>query len=369
MVLRNKIAIVILILSYSVQQIAYAQDIMIYDSEILKSIGEMVDSNSSNLPDLPIVRLCDDKRVTHIGIDIFGDKIKECNNVILLNFVERYLLEMLSEKSSNIATERMEFDDVTIGGDLSKIPLLSSIQGDITLDIINDSNLYTIKWGDADNFISISFPINYSFILGKNKIELEDALYGDLMKYAEREIDEKFDRKYNSLSKIADNIYEDSKGYYGIKSIHNTSYYECVDNEYSCIFDLERSLESLYNVICNNNSVECPITLYITQNKYGFRHEEYCYPLNKLITFCLDQGCTPYIGIEENSKDTIIASIYMVNYEYGYNHILKLKVDKEQLFADDGTASMEINCYIPTNNISILFDDKQQKRSKHKIKL
>lgn len=128
----------------------------------------------------PVVIERKDENISHIGIAIFSDSLKNSFNKQLFRFVEQYLLELLTCKKKNDQTRRMYDDGVIIRGNLNDIPLLSSQDGMSLTETFEHNRGYKIEWRNHRATFSISFPPEYELISGINKIELENR-FGKLV--------------------------------------------------------------------------------------------------------------------------------------------------------------------------------------------
>lgn len=122
------------------------------------------------------------------------------------------------------------------------------------------------------------------------------------------------------------------------------------------ICDVSHPIESLRNLL-STSSIQNDYTITIKVNKYGFKQEVFSLPLSQLIDFCLQEGCTPYIGIEKVENETITAVLIMVQPNYGYNHIFKIEFNSETLKDKTGIIHGVVNVYTPTHNISNLYGE------------
>ncbi len=367
----------------SVLSYGKAQDRLLYGSECLRDIAQSIERSDTSPreglqlvgreSDIPIkVEQGRDGVVVHLGVDIFGDEIKAEYGALLFNFVERYLLELLLKVNDLDVSERNEIEDIEIGGDLGAIPLFTSSNlSEISLEVVSDGSRYDISWSDANDSFAISFPASYSLLVGKSKIELEDDLYGELQNYSGSHAPSLRERVNDSkLRKIADNLYEYDQGYYMIPSMRNIQYLELVEGSYNYIYSAERPCETLTNLATQYSGSNHPIVLHVEQQKYGSINNEFHYRLNDLVAFCLDEGCTPYISFEQGEpEEGVSATIFMVNYDCRYNHMLQLEFENFDSLEVNSVISCEINTYIPTHNTSELYDEANQVNSRHNIKL
>lgn len=304
--------------------------------------------------------------VTHIGIRIFSDEYKAAAGELLCNFVERYLLELLVEPDEASRNRRMMDDGVAIVGDLERIPVMGHANFCCDITSLNGRQ-WRLSWHDAlTPVLSLSAPAQFELIMGKNKIELEQGISDEIRRH-----DESRSRPVDVLEAepTGTGLYVCDRGCYLLEQMRAATYYKIADGGYRPVLEAARPVESLCNLL---SLPECGAgyTLRIRQRKYGFRQDEFSCPLGRFVSFCREAGCVPYVGIEEEGIGRIVASLIMVNAEFGYNHILQVVFDPLQLRAGGGVISATLNAYTPTHNLENIYDDDEQNRPRdRRIKL
>lgn len=321
----------------------------------------------------PIVAEWQSGIVCHLGIQLFDYQVKEATEKRLCNFAERYLLEELVCESKE-EMERKRFDEgVTIRGSLDSL-----IRGNELLFSINNPIVgkYELRWENdqGHEIYAITFPANWGLISGEHKIEQENGIKNDLMKYP---INSKIPRqpKLSRMEKTTTKgVWVYKRGHYMIPEIVSSLYYREEPGEEESTFTLlhepEHAAESLINLL-SVAALAQNYTVEVTQQKYGFKQEIYSLNLGRMISFFLDQGCMPYIGIEESDEEQIVATLVMVNRDWGYNHILQITMQKAQIGKENGKIKATLNAYTPTHNLDTLYYDDQvkEKSTAPKIKV
>lgn len=303
--------------------------------------------------------------VSHLGIKLFDSKMKQAINKPLCDFAERYLLEELSAESPE-EWERKRFDDrvTQSGSPYSIIGHQELIFGINT----PESGKYELCWesGKGERLYTLTLPANWELISGEHKIEMENNLRQCLMKHP---IDEELPRtpKASRLEKTTTKgIVVYKRGHYMIPQMTSALYYreESQGEEigYALLEEPKYAAESLINLL-SVPALAQNYTVQITQQKYGFTSESYTLNLGRLVSFCLDNGCHPYVGIEESNEHEIVAALLMVNPDWGYNHILKVTMKKSEIGRKDGALKATINAYTPTHNLETLYDDENIKKN------
>lgn len=302
--------------------------------------------------------------VSHLGIELFDPELKKLAGKELCDFAERYLLEELSTESPE-ELERKRFDNgVRQSGSMELVigqkELLFSINSPQT-------GMYELCWDSSEGkrLYTITLPANWELISGENKIEQENNLRGVLANYP---IDESLPRepKISRLEKTTSKgIWIQKRGHYMIPQMASALYYreEKSDSEsrFELLIDRKHAAESLINLL-SVSALAKEYNVEITQQKYGFKKETYTINLGRLVSYCLDCGCEPYIGIEQSDEQHIVATLLMVNQQWGYNHILQVSIDRDQIGKPGGVLKAKLNAFTPTHNLETLYYDDQIKK-------
>lgn len=331
--------------------------------------------------EFPVVAEISGGRVVHVGVDLFGSEYKAASDALLCDFVERYLLELLAEEDEQARQRRLYDDGVGMVGDPMRIP--SDWQTSLRFDVSCLSGRgYRMDWREGGEILfSISFPAQYELIRGTNKIELEDRFrpdvlaFGDTAPAAASERAQSDSVRRTSIPELwnlagsdpepAENgLYVIRRGTYILDQMACSAYYVRTDGGYLPVCDIRYPVES----VCNLLSMRIPdtdFTVDVTLYKYGFKTERFTCPLDRLIGYCLAQGCTPYVGIEEVGEHSVTATLIMVNADYGYNHIFKFVFDTGSLGARRGRVSASLNVFTPTHNLENLYDETHRSRNRN----
>lgn len=370
----------------------------------------------------PIVIESAGDTVVHIGIDIFGPDIKK-SNMLIFRFIEQYLLEKISSSNMNETIRKLRDDCVVMTGAVSEIPLLTSTNDTISLNLsYQHPHGYKIDWSRGNKSFSMSFPANYQLLSGNNKIDLENNFKQLVLSHKINELQTQIG---GDTIKVSEYMWAVKNGYYIIEQMENIQFFtvqdvpivntsndllksntpavdssiritqdsafnlgtantkpgrriECIRSFLSKIFNVIPSAETtkscvpeslllvsnsqypketIHNLL-SNGLLTNDIKVNLTLRKYGFVSETFECPLSQLIDYCLEQGCVPYVGLEEdNESEKITAYLMMVQPYYGFNHSFRFIFDKDVLEKMSGSVSATLNAFIPTHNISTIYGE------------
>lgn len=292
--------------------------------------------------------------VTHIGYRIFPPGMADQDFLPLLNFVERYFME-LSQPSEITTSERMALEHVTITrGNLAQLKRVTPATN-FAIDE-TERRFFRIRWAVDNDTISLTVPMDYQLLVGASSVELEDLFERDVQRYS----------PVNSLTvagsiEPTDTIYSGdygvtSVGEYLSKEIRSDIYLQKQeDGLYTMIIDKNQPLKSLTNLILTAD-VQYEIPLTITLNRYGGRCTRFQISLKQLVTYFRNEGCVLYIGVKSFDGNLLKASLFALQPRLAYNHLISLEIPVSII---DGEATEGIKgvayTYIPLHNVTEQF--------------
>lgn len=297
--------------------------------------------------------------VIHIGAPLFARTATASAPSPIYDFVERYMLHMsllsTHERNRYMADDKVEADLTAV----AKIDSMCPFQ------IWNDEKGIHLTWSrKGENICRIDMPKEIQLIYGKNKIEIEEDFIKQLITTQEKDTSVT-KISYPSLEHVTateDSAYYVYKGgSYVIKEMHSDTYF--VKNSEQRLIPLQDAKypsETVSNLF--HSLLDGEFILNVTQHLYGNRKISYRVAQNKLHTFCTEQGCKPYIGIESIEKESIKAVVVYENSEFGYNHMLYTEISPTVINNKQGEIKSHIYCYIPTHNLKSLFQEKTKKK-------
>lgn len=184
------------------------------------------------------------------------------------------------------------------------------------------------------------------WMAGKDKVELEQAFWDDLMVYRPKGKSIRPD----DLRRIDKNLYVNEGGYYESESIQNTSFFRKSFLSWSPVCETTLPVESTMTLLTGHTGRK-QYSVHFLQHRYGYGKAETDIPLALLLEYCLEMGCTPYVGIESQEGDIIEASLFMVNVDAGFCHTFRFKMDTVLFDHQEGEFDAEAFTFTPIYNI------------------
>lgn len=281
--------------------------------------------------------------VNHIGLQLFSDEMRSVANSPILDFLERYFLQLRFPSAVKSASNMIRDDEFRfLSGTMASI---SNLRPTDNFSYSYDNHRYVATWSRADKtLLSVSFPVEYELISGENKIEAEDNLMADIQKTAVGQ------RKDNTTQ-------EDS---YINESFSSRLYY----SKGGLIADSRHPAETVANMMLSTNALGS-YDISMTQISYGFKKKTFRVPLRQWIAFCQDSGCQLYFGIENyGSNGEVNAVVMAVNHAENYNHVLTFSVPTDIIDSRQGTIEARLYPYVPTHNVENMFAAYRKSSSK-----
>lgn len=325
----------------------------------LAAAGVPVDSQSADsyayatYKGYPVVARYEAGELEHIGIDIFGYSGTNAQEQVLMDFVERYNLQLLLLDHDSDRALQMNLDGVTAPSFFST-PLHRDGPVALSLSQTNGKK-YLASWGHpGGESRQMSFPSDYQFLTGKNKIELENGFLPSLRGSVTLPPEE--DLTQLPLRRVGLDMFMCKDGTYLIPEISNTRYFQGSKDLLSPVSDEAHPIESLYDLLIVPQMAE-GWTAQVRVLKYGYATEDAEVPLSQLLGRCLMAGCIPYVGMETYDDQTgeLTATLILHNEALSYDHVAKVSLNRDQFRQSRGKVSMTFSVFLPIHNIKNLF--------------
>lgn len=275
--------------------------------------------------------------VDHIGRQLFSDEVHMQGRIPVLNFLERYFLQLKYPPQVKTAQMMVRDDEFFfVKGSLATVDKLL-LTDDFSFS--NDRHHYQVAWSrNGKTLLSVYFPVEYELISGDNKIEAENNLMGDIQR---TQVDEQAEepKTLNGATYLSEffsnRIYTD-------------------DND-SLVISSHAPFQSASNIMLSQRAAEGYL-LNITQICYGFKRSVFTVPLRQWIAFCRNNGCELYFGVEDISEEGDVQAVVLaVNELENYNHVLSVQIPADMIAQRQGTVDGRLYPFIPTHNVINMF--------------
>lgn len=301
-----------------------------------------------------VVRVGDAGVVEHVGIPLFPSKMRTQMPSPVYDFLEYTLLK----KTLSLSGDNMRINSVSFKK--GNWNTLLSVTDNMQCNINNNmGRLYDVTWYDTDKIVaSVSFPIQYDLLLLSNKEELENILIADLRNstgalsdYTIKAPDSgTFSSEYDNKK-----IFMLAGDTYLKNSITNNLYYMKKGQSYRLFASSQYPAESLANILlrADKSLPKAYVTLRVV--KYDGTVETVEFTMADWISCMAKYDCQCYYGFDKENDGKSTAVLYASNPKSGYDHVLMLECNTDQL--DQSVVHLSGTAYLfsPTSNVKNMF--------------
>ena len=274
--------------------------------------------------------------VCHIGLQLFKEEVRSIDNPPVFEFLERYFLQLSyppQAKTKASMVEDAQFCFLT-----GSLQTVKSLLPTDDFSCALDHNSYRARWSrNGKDLLEVSFPAEYELISGENKMEAEDNIVGDILR----------------TTIVADTVSQSraAGNHYILPSMSSRLYFQ----NGKLVADKSRLEQSVANIMLTT-ATNGDYQLKVTQLSYGFKMTNFEVPLKQWISFCRNNHCQLYFGVENVDADgTLSGVVIAVNELENYNHVLTVKVPSSIVGQQEGRIEAYLYPYIPTHNVKALF--------------
>lgn len=299
--------------------------------------------------------------VNHIGLALPPiESIGDYSQIPVLQFVERYLLELLVSDDED-ARNDLHVNHVELYSDkLTGTPrqmlrkALKEMDASTQLSIEQENQKYRVVFlKNSLVLLSVSMPARYDLILGQTKDEAEEAFAAHLSNEALKPLAHQ-GLAIKEASLRADSliyIYNEYNWYMS-PDIKGTCYLLPMQGGgFAPIYDENHRSESVINLF--NYPMDFGPDADITFKMYHGKRKAQM-SLAKLMECLRQQGCTIYTALTEaDDKGHYHGVVYAVNQMMGYHHQLSFDAPPSVTYRPkQAPVVVELTTYVPTHNVS-----------------
>ena len=276
---------------------------------------------------------CQGGVVDHLGCQLFSDELRTAVHSPVLNFLERYFLQLRFPPQAKTASTMMRDDDVHLL--VGSTAVISQLTPSDHFSFSYDQRRCEATWSRGGRtLLKVLFPVEHQLISGENKIEAENNLKDDVLR--------------TSFVGLTDQTTLLDDATYLSKSFSNRIYKVAGRP----IVSMRHPAESAANILLSMQAAK-GIGIAITQSNYGFKKSVFTVPLQQWIAFCRNSACELFFGVRDISPDgDVEATVLAVNEQMNYNHVLSVTIPAQVIRQRQGTVEARLYPYVPTHNIA-----------------
>ena len=286
--------------------------------------------------------------VEHIGLKLFESSVKNGRPLSVYDFMERYLLELDlnkgTEQAIRLGLNRVSF---LVGNSDTVFDFDGTEEFECSLEAFRTCQATWKKGGE--NVLTIAFDLDYQMLSGCDIVELEQN-YLKKLKHYEALLPNDF-QEFDFPKKGKYHVVQGAT--FMLDVIRNDLYFKKGET-WSLLSDTLKPVQSISNTMISRN-VAGDYGLSVTFDLYGYNVEQMTKKLDEWLGLCEEEGCIAYFGLKEKLADAYTGTVFMVNENLGYMHMLSVKFPMDTLRKKKGNIEGRMFVYVPLHNVSERF--------------
>ncbi len=297
--------------------------------------------------------------VCHIGMPLFSkDFMRLYDDRDVFYFLERLALQqMLPESGDDRDKRRARQNKVTFVKGDSKSLIHITPDVPCTLDQIERKG-YRVTWTTAEGDVVVSLPADYQLLNSAEARELEEIMARDLPRTPQQDITHYIIERMCQTaerSRASDNTMLLSYGnYLSDRITSDVTVTRQHDGSYTTQYAASLPLRSVRNLLLTGAS-QTQLSLHLTMDRYGYKTTAMQITLQQFLRYCLQENCTLYVGIKQHNDTHVTATLFALNKNMGYNHMLSVTIPLTVLTCESNVISGRLYSYIPLQDVADSF--------------
>ncbi len=298
--------------------------------------------------------------VSHVGYKLFSRQVIEAyRSLALLNFLERYALELDLRLDGRSPSQRLSLDKVVcIEGNME---LLAQVKENTPFSIEEiERRMYHVGWKLGNHKVSLTFPANCQLILGADARELEDIFERNIRRTEPLSDKEALAPWSSAKTYQSDGNIIAEGGQFLSKLIRSDLYFTKQKDARYLLTDPRRPIQATSNLLLTGISNQ-PTPLKLTLNRYGYRTTQSDVTLQQFVSLCHKEGDRLYVGVKTHAGQSVKATLFALNNKLAYCHVLSVEIPLGLLSGKDEVIKGTAYVYIPLENVTEDFFTKNLK--------
>lgn len=290
------------------------------------------------------------------GLNLFSQEMKES--------VDKDLLSRIESDLYNVILQKSDTKDVITKIIKGKLSELKSITPDTpcTVSSINSTNVKA-EWNINGKIIAVEIPVSYETVKGTDRSKTENSMINRIKKSDGNRNPIEIDK--DNLESLGEDLFLLPGGSYHSKDITNNIYF---DSSLGSIWDTNHVFESFADlfILPSEKYGNVEVLLTVLKHEYGDK-ETIATTVNKMLAEFEKDGCVPFWGVEKLTNGVVEGALFLYNKKQGYDHVLKIECDPEEIINGNGQIKARASLFIPTNNVYNLYSPYVKKSKNERI--
>lgn len=291
------------------------------------------------------------------GLNLFSKEMRESADDALLKRIESDLYMIVFGKSdANDLITRI------IKGKVSDFKSITP-QTSCSVTTSNAKNMI-VEWSADGRKICVTVPISYETANGGNRTATENSLIARIKKSDGSR--KSFQIEKNDLESYSEELFVLPGAAYQNKNVTRNVY---LDSGLTPVWDTKYPGESMANlfIMPSENYDDVLMDVTVLKHEYGSK-ESFEISVSKLLSEIEKDGCVSYWGVEGLKNGILEGALFLFNPTQGYDHVLKIECNPDEVISGTGKIKARASLYIPTNNVDNLNAPYEKKSHKEKIR-
>lgn len=291
------------------------------------------------------------------GLNLFSPDLKESVDKDLLGRIEADLYKMFLQA----AKDKTVITKITKGKktDFKSITPATPC----TVKTANAKNM-VVEWSINGKPLAVAIPISYETAKGSNRSETENQLIKKIKQSNGKRKSLHIDK--TNLESYGENLFILPGGSYQNKNITRNVY---LNSELKPVWDAKYLSESIANFFLFPSDTYGNIQMDLTVLKHEYGEKEtLSIPVVNVLSEMESEGCVSYWGVERLNNGILEGALFFFNPTQGYDHVLKIECNPEEIINGEGIIKARASLYIPTNNVDNLNAPYVKKSEEERIK-
>lgn len=331
-------------------------------------LSKIVEAVGVNLPDTMLAQVNNDTTysfkgkplrirtntfgdVSHVGYKLFNNQLMEAYGASpAFDFLERYLLELDLLLDGKSLQQRMEVDNVVISK--GNVNMLRMVDENTPFSIEKVKRRgYRVTWTVKGKTLTIGFQADCQLISGCDMLEQEANLLRDLPKCVSMKAEDVLKNWKDAKVSSSEDVKVLDNGRYLSNLISSKIYLRNIHGKEELLCTRKSAAASINNIMLTG-LFRNAISMNLVVDKYGYKTDSLIVTLQQFISYCYAEGCKIYMGIKSLSKEELSGTLFILNEDLAYNHVLSFKFPMCLLQGKDDAIAAKVYAYIPLQNVT-----------------
>lgn len=290
------------------------------------------------------------------GLNLFSQEMKES--------VDKDLFSKIESDLYNVILRKSDTKDVITKIIKGKLSELKSITPDTpcTVSSVNSTNMKA-EWNINGKIISVEIPVSYETVKGTDRSKTENSMINRIKKSDGKRNPIVIDKDH--LESYGEDLFLFPGGSYHSKDITHNIYF---DSSLNPIWDTNHLFESLADLFIfpSEKYGDVEVLFTVLKHEYGEK-ETVVTTVNKMLAEFEKDNCVPFWGVEKLTNGILEGALFLYNQKQGYDHVLKIECDPEEIINGNGQIKARASLFIPTNNVDNLYSPYVKKSKNERI--